>query len=73
MRKPVYAIDLRIRSFYIWNFQPLASFCCCAGQFESYLVTNPEDMFCREEAQMDIHAEEHSNCWKHSLRRWIEV
>ena len=37
-------------SFYIWNFKPLASFCGCTGQFESYLVTNPEDRFSLDEA-----------------------
>ena len=39
-------------SFYIQNFKPLASFCCCAGQFESYLVGNPEDRFSRDEAHI---------------------
>ena len=28
----------------------LASFCGCAGRFESYLVANPEDRFSRDEA-----------------------
>ena len=37
-------------SFYIGNFMPLASFCCWAGRFESYLVANPEDRFSRDKA-----------------------
>ena len=32
--------------------KPLASFCGCAGRFESYLVGNPEDRFSRDEAQI---------------------
>ena len=39
-------------SFYIRNFKPLPSFCGCAGRFVSYLVTNPEDRFSRDEAHM---------------------
>ena len=34
------------------NFKPLASFCCCAGWFESYVVKNPESRFSRDEAQI---------------------
>ena len=30
----------------------LASFCGCAGRFESYLVENPEDRFSRDEAHI---------------------
>ena len=30
--------------------KPLTSPCGCAGQFESYLVANPEDKFSRDEA-----------------------
>ena len=41
-----------ISSFYIRNFKPLASFCGCAGWFESYLVENPEDRFSHDEAHM---------------------
>ena len=41
-----------ILSFYIRNFKPLASFCGCAGPFESYVVENPKDRFSYEEAQM---------------------
>ena len=37
---------------YIQKFKPLASFYCCAGRFESYLVGNPEDRFSRDEAHM---------------------
>ena len=37
--------------FYTQNFKPLSSFCGCAGQFESILVTNPEGRFSRDEAQ----------------------
>ena len=36
------------------NFKPLASFCGCPGQFEDYLVDNPEDRFSRDEAQLFI-------------------
>ena len=42
-----------ISSFYIWNFKPLASFCGCAGWFESYLVENPEDRFSRDMAHFN--------------------
>ena len=38
-----------VSSFYIRNFKPLATFCGCAGRFESYLVENPEDRFSRDE------------------------
>ena len=38
-----------ISSFYIRNFN-LASFCGCAGRFESYQVAYPEDRFSRDEA-----------------------
>ena len=41
-----------ISSFYILNFKPLASFCGCAGRFESYLVENPEDRFSCDKAHM---------------------
>ena len=41
-------------SFYIQNFKPPASFCGCAGLFESYLVENPEDRFSRDKAQIKI-------------------
>ena len=44
-----------ISSFYIRNFKTLASFCHCAGQFESALVANAEDRFSRDEA--------HLFCW----------
>ena len=39
-------------SFYIRNFKPLASFCGCAGRFESTLVGNPEDRFTRDRAHL---------------------
>ena len=39
-------------SFYTPNFQPLPSFCGCAGWFESTLVANPEDRFSHDEAQI---------------------
>ena len=39
---------------YIQKFKPLASFCGCAGRFESYLVENPEDGFSREVAQIPL-------------------
>ena len=32
------------------NLKPLASLCSWAGQFESYLVRNPEDRFSHDEA-----------------------
>ena len=38
----------------IRNFKPLASFCGCTGQFESYLVETPEDRFSRDEAYIYI-------------------
>ena len=41
-----------ISSFYIWNFKPLPSFCSCAGQFESTLITNPEDSLSHDEAKI---------------------
>ena len=63
MRKPAFAIceqqicysllrQDNASSFYIQNFKPLASFYCCAGRFESYLVGNPEDRFSRDEAHI---------------------
>ena len=36
----VCCLDSIISSFYIRNFKSLASFCDCAGWFESYLVEN---------------------------------
>ena len=39
-------------SFYVRNFKPLASFCGCAGQIESYPVANPEDRFSHDEAHI---------------------
>ena len=38
--------------FYIRNFKTLASFCGCAGRFESYLVENTEDRVSRDEDLM---------------------
>ena len=46
----VRCLDSIISSFCIWYFKPLASFCGCTGQFESYLVENAEDRFSRDEA-----------------------
>ena len=43
-----------IFSFYIQNCKPLASFCGCAGRFESYLVANPEDRFSRDDAHVRL-------------------
>ena len=40
-------------SFYIRHFKSLPSFCGCAGRFMSCLVTNPEDRFSRDEAQLE--------------------
>ena len=34
------------------KFKTLASFCGCAGRFESSLVTNPEDRFSRDKAHI---------------------
>ena len=48
----VHCVDSIISSFYIRNFKPLASFCGCAGQFESSLVENPEDRFSRDVAHV---------------------
>ena len=39
-------------SFYIQNSKPLASFCGCAGRFESNMVANPKDRFSRDEARL---------------------
>ena len=39
-------------SFYVRNFKTLASFWSWAGQFESYLVANPEDRFSRDMAHI---------------------
>ena len=63
MRKPGYAICeqqrrrslprfCNISSFYIQNSKPLASFCGWAGQFETYLIKNPENRFSGDEAQI---------------------
>ena len=38
----------------------LASFCGCAGRFESTLVGNPEDRFSRDEAYMQIAVSQYS-------------
>ena len=38
--------------YYNQAFKSLASFNCWAGLFESYLVTDPEDRFSRDEAQI---------------------
>ena len=40
-------------SFYIQNFNSLASLYCCAGRLEAYLVGNPKDRFFRDEAQIE--------------------
>ena len=39
-------------AYYSRNFKTLASFCGCAGGFESSKVTNPEDRFSRDEAHL---------------------
>ena len=39
-------------SCYIQNLKTLASFCSWAGQFESYLIANPEDRFSHDEAHI---------------------
>ena len=41
-------------SCYSHNFKPVASFSCWPGQFESYLVGNPEDRFSRDEAHINL-------------------
>ena len=43
-----------ISSFYVQNFKPLPSLCGCTGRFESTLVTNAEDRFSRDEAQLKV-------------------
>ena len=43
---------LNISSFYIPNYQPLASFSGYAGRFMSYLVANPEDRFSHYQAHL---------------------
>ena len=43
-----------ISSCYIRNFKPLASFCGCAGRFESYLVKNSEGRFSGDEAHIVV-------------------
>ena len=50
----VHCLDTRSikSSFYTCNFMTLASFCSWAGQFESYLVANPDDRFSRDEAHI---------------------
>ena len=48
----VRCLDSISLSFYIQNFKALASFCGCAGRFESYLVENPEDRFSHDEAHL---------------------
>ena len=39
-------------TFYSRNFKTLASLCSWAGRFESNLVANPKDRFCRDEAHI---------------------
>ena len=38
----------------MWNLKRLPSAYSWAGQFESYLVANPEDRFSRDEAHIDL-------------------
>ena len=40
---------------YRWNFNFLASPCSLGDWFETRFVRNPEDRFCRDEAQMILH------------------
>ena len=49
-------VDSIPSSCYIRNFKILASLCLWAGRVESYLVTNPEDRFSRDEAHMGLPA-----------------
>ena len=44
-----------ISGFYIRNFKPLASFCDCAGRFESNQVKNPKDRFSHDKAHFNLH------------------
>ena len=50
----VCCLDSIISRFYIQNFKPLASFCGCAGQLESYLAENPEDRFSHDVAHLAV-------------------
>ena len=45
-------LDIIIPLFSKSNISRLASFCSWTGSFESYLVTNPEDRFSHDVAQM---------------------
>ena len=51
--QPVHPRSL-IRGFFVHclDSKPLASLCSWAGQFESYMVANPEDRFSCDEAHM---------------------
>ena len=42
-------VDVKVSSFYIRNFKPLASLCGCTGRFVSYLIAN---RFFRDEAHI---------------------
>ena len=49
--------------FYIRNFKSLASFCSCAGRYESTLFANPKDRFSRDKAHFE----------EYILSAWFEV
>ena len=51
-----------IFSFYVRNFKPLASFCGCAGWFESCLFEYPKDRFSLDEAHLIV-PEEGCDLW----------
>ena len=51
----VRCLDSIITTCYLQNFKTLASFWSWVGQFESYLVTNPEDRFSRDKAHQSIY------------------
>ena len=58
-------------SCYIQNFKTLASLCLWAGQFESYLVANPEDRFCHDVAHKAT--EETSDKEPETWHYWMAV
>ena len=52
------------------NLKPVASLYSCAGQFESYLVANPEDRFSRDEAYIITW---YSQLHIHFSVNWLEL
>ena len=64
-------------SFYIQNFKLLPSFCGCAGQFESTLVTNTEDRFSRDKAHIILQLSSNTHLivslWGHPITYLIHI